>query len=71
MDYMKSQGIQTSIHYPPVHQFSFHQHLYTKSAGLKVTEDVASREVTLPLFPGMLEKDIRTVVKKIKRFLVS
>ena len=57
---MKARGIQTSIRYPPVHRFSY----YRRDDGptLPVTEDVAAREVTLPLYPGLSLGDVETVV---------
>jgi dTDP-4-amino-4,6-dideoxygalactose transaminase len=52
MSFLKSVGIQTSIHYPPVHQFSCYRKLLPHS-GLKRTEDLGRRILTLPLYPGM------------------
>ncbi len=47
---MKAQGIQTSIHYPPIHQFSYYRGLYPpETVRLPITEEVGAREVTLPL----------------------
>jgi dTDP-4-amino-4,6-dideoxygalactose transaminase len=48
---MKDRGIQTSVHYPPVHTFSDFEHY--APCTLPLTEEVAGREVTLPLFPTM------------------
>jgi dTDP-4-amino-4,6-dideoxygalactose transaminase len=67
MERLKEYGIQTSIHYPPVHLFSF----YRKRFGFKIgmfpkTEDVSRREVTLPLHPRMKSKDVKWIVKKLK-----
>src|SRR6266540_1844547 len=63
MGSMKVQGIQTSFHYPPVHTFT----AYKSDAkwNLPVTEEVASREVTLPLFPTMTAEDVDTVVSAV------
>ncbi len=49
------QGIQTSIHYPPVHLFSYYRGLWPPGYDhhLPRTEDVAARLVTLPLYPGL------------------
>lgn len=47
---LADRRIQTSVHYPPVHTFSIHG---SSSAMLPVTEDHASRTVTLPLFAHM------------------
>lgn len=61
MEGMKAEGIQTSIHYPPIHQFTYYRELYP-NVSLPVTEDVAAREVTLPLYPTMDYQDIDWVI---------
>jgi dTDP-4-amino-4,6-dideoxygalactose transaminase len=64
MEYMKGRGVQTSIHYPPVHGFEAYQEHADRARGrLPVTEDVGRREVTLPLYPGMQESDVVWVVE--------
>jgi len=60
MDEMKALGIQTSIHYPPVHQFSYHRQ-HCPAGPLPHTEAVGAREVTLPLYPAMSREDVETV----------
>ena len=60
MGSMKEQGIQTSFHYPPVHTFTAYRS--DTKWNLPVTEEVASREVTLPLFPTMTAEDVDEVV---------
>jgi dTDP-4-amino-4,6-dideoxygalactose transaminase len=54
---LQTQGVQTSIHYPPVHRFSYYQQR-VPGAHLPVTDEFAGREVTLPLYPGMSDDDI-------------
>lgn len=56
MDEMKAQGIQTSIHYPPIHTFQAYRLENYPHGDLSKTEESVAREVTLPLFPG-LQKD--------------
>jgi dTDP-4-amino-4,6-dideoxygalactose transaminase len=63
MSSMKEQGIQTSFHYPPVHTFTAYQS--DTKWNLPVTEEVASREVTLPLFPTMTAEDVDEVVSAV------
>ncbi len=66
-EYMKSEGIQTSIHYPPIHLFSYYKMRYENiDHKLPITEDVASREVTLPLFPTISREQIELVVHHVK-----
>jgi len=61
------QGVQTSIHYPPVPSFSYHRGLWPDyPQGLPQTEAAAAREVTLPLFPGMTPEQLELVVKAVK-----
>jgi len=63
MEHMKSQKIQTSIHYPPIHLFSAYREMNgPQTAQLPVTEDVAARLVTLPLYPTMTDEDVLAVV---------
>ncbi len=62
---MRLKGIQTSIHYPAIHQFSYYRLLYPQ-VSLPVTESVASREVTLPLFPGMTDGQVGAVLAAVR-----
>ncbi|MBT5875206.1 MAG: DegT/DnrJ/EryC1/StrS aminotransferase family protein [Candidatus Latescibacteria bacterium] len=63
MNGMKERGIQTSIHYPPVHLFSYYRDRFGFQEGmLPLTEMVTRREVTLPLYPGMHDEDVIRVV---------
>lgn len=64
---MRDQGIQTSIHYPPIHQFSYYQERFGDRTGtLSMTEAVGFREVTLPLYPGMTVQDVKRVVDALR-----
>lgn len=67
---LREEGIQTSIHYPPVHLFSYYQKQYP-SVVLTKTEAYARREVTLPLFPGMSVEQQQAVTQAVKRALGS
>ena len=63
---MKENGIRTSIHYPPIHTFTSYEDDMVWD--LPVTEDVAKREFTLPLFPAM-SNDAVVVVSTIEASL--
>ena len=59
-EFMRQRGIQTSVHYPPIHRFS----AYAGSVGartLPVTEAVADRVLTLPLYPHLEEGQVEAV----------
>ena len=65
-EYLKEQGIQSSFHYPPVHHFEIYRQFAPDSASdLAITETVAQREVTLPLFPTMSEEQQDWVIEAI------
>ncbi len=61
MGMMKQYGIQTSIHYPPIHTFSGYRE-QAHELRLPVTEVVGQREVTLPLYPGLTEEQLNWVI---------
>jgi dTDP-4-amino-4,6-dideoxygalactose transaminase len=58
---MRESGVQTSIHYPPIHEFSYYRKRYP-GVSLPITEAIAAREVTLPLYPTMRDEDVDAVV---------
>jgi dTDP-4-amino-4,6-dideoxygalactose transaminase len=58
---LAGEGVQTSMHYPPIHRFS----AYRSEDELPLTEDYARRAVTLPLFPGIGEEQIELVVRSL------
>jgi dTDP-4-amino-4,6-dideoxygalactose transaminase len=63
MEEMKALGIQTSIHYPPIHTFTDFRSLAGFAVKeLSLTENVAEREVTLPLFGSMTDAQVDQVV---------
>jgi dTDP-4-amino-4,6-dideoxygalactose transaminase len=71
MGEMKLNGIQTSIHYPPIHLFSAYREIdFPVQNTLAVTESVAAREVTLPLYPNLSEDSARAVVGAVRNSLL-
>ena len=60
---MKKQGIQTSIHYPPVHQFQAYRNRNFPHLSLEKTENLAAREVTLPLYPALKEDQVLMIAR--------
>jgi dTDP-4-amino-4,6-dideoxygalactose transaminase len=65
---LRDAGVQSSIHYRPVHTFSYYVQRYGKQS-LPVTEAAAAREVTLPLYPTMGEAGVEVVVEAVKESL--
>lgn len=67
MERLKEKGVQTSIHYPPIHLFTFYQGRFGyKKNILLFTEEAGKMEVTLPLHPMMTKNDVEYIVNSIK-----
>ena len=64
MQFLKERGIQTSIHYPPIHQFTYYRSCTTPGV-LPVTEQLGRRLVTLPLYPHITPQQIDAVVEAV------
>lgn len=62
---MKKAGIQCGIHYLPLHKMRGYKNYYRGK--LPVTEFIGARCVTLPLFPGLADKQIEYVISKTKK----
>jgi len=58
---LRRKGIQTSIHYPPVHQFTYYKESFP-NVSLPNTEKFALRELTLPLHPMLSLNEIEKVI---------
>ncbi len=66
MTAMKEVGVQTSIHYPPLHRFGSTAPFFQttgRAVDLPVTEAVEARILTLPLGPAMSEAECGRVVE--------
>jgi dTDP-4-amino-4,6-dideoxygalactose transaminase len=70
METMRSKGVQTSIHYPSVHKFSYYINRY-RDIELPVTEEVSAREVTLPLYPLLKDADVDYILDTVEESLES
>lgn len=66
---IRDAGVQTSVHYPPIHQFDFYKRRFGPPPVLPVTDRLHGRLVTLPLYPGMDEADVQRVVAAVQHSL--
>jgi dTDP-4-amino-4,6-dideoxygalactose transaminase len=62
---LQERGIQTSIHYPPVHLFTQYLVRSPDSGQLPITLDVSAREVTLPLHPLLATADVDAICNEV------
>lgn len=70
MKRLAAERTQSSVHYPPVHQFSYYREAFP-AVSLPNTEAVAARLLTLPLFPHMTTLQVEQVVEVLGRALES
>ena len=63
---LQEQGIQTSVHYPPAHQFTQYVERCPDTGPLPMTVDVSEREVTLPLHPLLGDTDVDFICDRVR-----
>lgn len=61
MDSLRASGVQSSIHYPPVHLFSYYRKILPNIV-LPKSEEFCRRELSLPLHAALEEPDVERVV---------
>ncbi len=67
---MRARGIQTSVHYHPIHLMRYYRERYASQTGmLPLTERVAERELTLPLYASMGEAAVEKVTEALRQSL--
>lgn len=64
IDYLRAAGVQTTIHYPPVHLLSLYRQLYP-NLHLPRTEIFAERELTLPLHPRISTSMVEAIAARL------
>ncbi len=62
---LADDGIQTSVHYPPIHTFSAYREA-ARRRELPRTDAVASRLLTLPLYGRMTDEQVDAVVDALR-----
>jgi len=66
MDDLRNDGIQSSIHYPPIHYFSYYRNNFP-GIQLPKTEQYCARELTLPLHPSLTTEDVIFIVGALRK----
>jgi dTDP-4-amino-4,6-dideoxygalactose transaminase len=61
MQHLRNEGIQTSVHYPPIHRFAYYRREFG-DLELPHTEQFSDAELTLPLHPRLLPYHVERVV---------
>jgi dTDP-4-amino-4,6-dideoxygalactose transaminase len=64
MKIMKENGIETGIHYKPIHTMK----CYSQKKILPVTDNISKDIVSIPIHPNLSESDIEKIIKSVNRF---
>ena len=68
-EYLEKAGIETIIHYPtPIHLQTPYRKMGFKSGDFPLTESLAKKELSLPMFPEIQEEEIFYICDKIRQF---
>lgn len=59
---LKEKGIQSSIHYPPFWDFTAYKGQFSPNDS-PITAEICRRQLTLPLFPTMTDKEVDQVTR--------
>jgi perosamine synthetase len=67
---LRSRGIGVNVHYIPVHMHPFYQNRFGTGRGLcPVAESAYEQIISLPMYPAMTDKDIKTVINTVRSLM--
>lgn len=64
MNKMKKEGIETGIHYFPIHKMK----VYSSNTKLKNTEEASRHLVSIPIHPNLQDSDVTRIIKLTNKF---
>lgn len=68
MYHLGEAGIMAKVYFPPVHHSHFYKNVLKYSPDLPQTDAVASRVLTLPMYPGLSEQEMDYMAASIAAF---
>ncbi|MFW9794017.1 MAG: DegT/DnrJ/EryC1/StrS family aminotransferase [Candidatus Thorarchaeota archaeon] len=68
---LRDKGIGTSIHYTPIHKFSYYQKNGYSRISMPNAEEMGARVITLPLHQKLADEDVQRVVNELQTALSS
>lgn len=69
LTYLNDKGIRAQIHYPtPVHLQPGYSFLGYKAGDLPVTERIAKRIISLPIYAELKEEEVEYICREVKKF---
>lgn len=72
MDYLNEKGISCGIHYPiPLHLQKAYKALGYNKGSFPVAENIAEKQLSLPVYAELTEEQIRGVCEEIKNYFAE
>jgi dTDP-4-amino-4,6-dideoxygalactose transaminase len=72
LTHLRDHGVRAGLHYPiPVHLQPCHEGFPFLPDSLPVTESVASRGISLPMYPEITRAQIEVVCDRVRQFHAS
>ena len=65
-DRLRAKGIATQVHYVPIHHHPVSADIGMKPGDLPVCDRVYDGLLSLPMFPGLTDDDVETVVEAVR-----
>ncbi|QEE16033.1 UDP-4-amino-4,6-dideoxy-N-acetyl-beta-L-altrosamine transaminase [Promethearchaeum syntrophicum] len=62
---MRKNGLWVQVHYIPIHLFPYYQKLGYKKGSYPISEEFYKREISIPIYPGMSDNDVKVVITTI------
>ena len=66
-DAMSAENVQCQVHYVPVYWFPYYRHLGYEKGLCPNAEEVYKGIMSIPLYPGMKDKDIEDTIAAVKK----
>ena len=61
---MTRSGIETGIHYKPIHKMTF----YNKKMSLPITEKISNEIVSIPIHSNLSVEDVSKIIHNVNKF---
>lgn len=67
LDYLNKNGVGAVINYPAIHLFTFYRKMGFREGQFPNAEDIADREISLPLYSKLKDKEVDYVIKMVSQ----
>ena len=72
LEYFLNKNFRLQIHYTPIYHYNYYKKLYNyKKKSFPNTENFYSKEVSIPIFPGLKERDQLKFINLLKKYLFN